>query len=119
MNSLEKAKKISALLDAKKADGIVAINIKNLSILSDYFVIASANNMTQVSALANEVDDQLSALGIEPNKIEGKDSASWILMDYGDVIVHIFYKETRDFYALERLWSDAPRVDLSDVLTAN
>ncbi len=119
MNSLERVRMISSILNEKKAQDIIAIEIKGISILSDYFVIASASSTTQVSALANEIDDRFAKLGIEPRQREGLNSASWILMDYGDVIVHIFYKETRDFYALERLWSDAPRLDLSDILTEN
>ncbi|MPN35309.1 Ribosomal silencing factor RsfS [bioreactor metagenome] len=72
--------------------------------------MATGNSTTQVKALADAVDEKLSAQGLEPKRIEGYTSASWILMDYNDVIIHIFLKETREFYSLERLWGDAPEV---------
>ena len=82
-------------------------------------MIASASNTTQVKAIADEVEDEMTKLGLEPNRVEGRQSAQWILMDYYDVMVHVFLDEARSFYNLERLWSDAPQLDISDLLTQN
>lgn len=112
MEALELAKKIARALDSKKAQELKLLKVEDLTVLADYFVIASGTSNTHVKALADEVDYQLSQAGIEPSKIEGADSKSWILMDYGSVVVHVFYPETRDFYALERLWADAEPVQL-------
>lgn len=117
MTSLEQAKTIVGVLDKKKGKDIKLVEIKNLSSLGDYFVIASAPSTTQVKALADEVEDEMTKLGFEPNRVEGRQSAQWILMDYYDVMVHVFLEESRNFYNLERLWSDAPMVDISDILT--
>ena len=115
--SEELVKEIVKILDSKKAADITAIEIKDLSTIGDYFVVASGNSHTQVRALAEEVDEKLSAMGVEPKKVEGYQTCLWVLMDYYDVIVHIFNKETREFYSIERLWSDAPKMDLSGLLT--
>lgn len=117
MTSLETAKKIASFLDAKKAQEIRAIRIAEVTSIADYFVIASASNTTQVKSLADEVEMQMTKLGVEPKCVEGYVSASWIVLDYYDVIVHVFCGETRQFYSLERLWSDGEQIDLSDVLT--
>lgn len=110
--------KIVKALDSKQAVDITAMKISDLTTIGDYFVVASGNSNAQVKALAEEVENQLSKLGIEPKKVEGTQSALWILMDYYDVIVHIFYKETREFYSIERLWADAPKVDIDAILKA-
>ena len=110
---------IVRLLDGKKAEDITAIQIKELTTIGDYFVVASGNSSTQVKAMANEVEDKLSAMGIEPRRVEGHQTCLWILLDYRDVIVHIFNHVTREFYGIERLWSDAPRMDISHLLTQN
>lgn len=111
MTALERAKQVAQLIDNKKGEDVRVLHIGTLTSIGDYFVVATGNSTTQVKALADEVDEKLSAEGLEPKRIEGYNSASWILMDYNDVIVHIFLKETREFYALERLWGDAPEVD--------
>lgn len=116
MTSLELAKKIAGILDKKKAVDLSVLDIGSLSTLGDYFVIASGTSTIQVKALADEVDKQLGDMGMEPKRIEGYQSATWILMDYYDVMVHIFFQETREFYSLERLWGDAPRIDLTDAV---
>lgn len=103
-------------LDSKKAEDILVLNVGELTPMGDYFVIASGNSNTQVKALAGEIEDKLTKVGVEPKRREGEQSAMWILLDYGDVIIHIFYKETRDFYCLERLWADAPQEDLEECL---
>ena len=117
MTSLEQARKIVQVMDSKKAKDIRLIKIEGISSLGDYFVVASASNTTQVKAIADEVEDEMTKLGLEPNRVEGRQSAQWILMDYYDVMVHVFLDEARSFYNLERLWSDAPQLDISDLLT--
>lgn len=116
MISLEKAKTITRLLDNKKATDIAVLNVGSLTSLGDYFVIASGSSTTQVKTLAEEVEEKLSLQGVEPERIEGENTAAWILMDYGDVIVHIFLRDTRDFYCLERLWADAEKLDVEAIL---
>lgn len=119
MTSLEQARKIVQVMDSKRAKDIRLIKIEGISSLGDYFVVASASNTTQVKAIADEVEDEMTKLGLEPNRVEGRQSAQWILMDYYDVMVHVFLDEARSFYNLERLWSDAPQLDISDLLTQN
>ena len=119
MTSLEQARKIVQVMDSKKAKDIRLIKIEGISSLGDYFVVASASNTTQVKAIADEAEDEMTKLGLEPNRVEGRQSAQWILMDYYDVMVHVFLDEARSFYNLERLWSDAPQLDISDLLTQN
>ncbi|MCH5207124.1 MAG: ribosome silencing factor [Oscillospiraceae bacterium] len=103
-------------LDSKKATEITALKVKDLTILANYFVIASASSTTQVKALADEVEYRLEQAGVTPKSIEGAGSRSWIVMDYVDVIVHIFQEEQREFYQLERLWADGEQVDISGII---
>ena len=117
MTSLEQARAIVKVIDSKKGKDIKLVEIKNLSSLGDYFVIASASSNTQVKAIADEVEEEMTKLGFEPNKVEGRQSAQWILLDYYDVMVHVYLEEARNFYNLERLWCDAPQVDISDIVT--
>ena len=116
MTSLEKAKNIAKILDKKKAIDIIGIETKELTVMSDYFIIASGTSNTHVRALADEVDDEMKKLGVEVDHIEGS-ATGWILLDYNDVLVHVFQPESRQYYNIERLWNDAARIDLSDVLT--
>lgn len=116
MTSLEKAKNIAKILDKKKAIDIIGIGTKELTVMSDYFIIASGTSNTHVRALADEVDDEMKKLGVEVDHIEGR-ATGWILLDYNDVLVHVFQPESRQYYNIERLWNDAARIDLSDVLT--
>lgn len=116
MTSLEKAKNIAKILDKKKAIDIIGIETKELTVMSDYFIIASGTSNTHVRALADEVDDEMKKLGVEVDHIEGR-ATGWILLDYNDVLVHVFQPESRQYYNIERLWNDAARLDLSDVLT--
>jgi ribosome-associated protein len=102
-------------LDSKRAEDIQVIGIGDLTILGDYFVIANGTSTTHTRTLADEVEYKLSEMGLEPLHREGRGNGSnWIVLDYGDVIVHVFYKETRDFYQLERMWADGVQVDISD-----
>ncbi|MBQ2676028.1 MAG: ribosome silencing factor [Clostridia bacterium] len=102
-------------LDDKKAHDIKVIKVDDLTVLADYFVIATGNSNTQVRALADEVDYKLSESGVQPHHIEGK-SSGWILLDYSSVVVHVFYKDAREFYSLERLWQDGTDVDVNELL---
>ena len=107
MTSLETAKRIARALDSKKGMDIKILKIEDLTVLADYFVIATGNSNTQVKALANETEYQLEQAGVKNLRREGYDAGGWVLLDYNTVIVHIFQPSTRDFYALERLWADA------------
>jgi len=103
-----------ALLDRKAID-LVIIEVGNLSSFTDYFLICSGNSDRQVQAIASHIEEKMSKQGIRPLGVEGKREGRWILLDYGDVIVHVFYRPAREFYDLERLWSEAPRVELPPV----
>lgn len=105
-----KVKLIYKTLDEKKASDISVIDISALSVIADYFIIASADNIRQTAALCDSVEDALGKNGISPRQIEGRSSSNWILMDYGDVILHIFDKENRLFYDIERIWKDGRKV---------
>ena len=111
MTAHDRAIEIAKLLDDKKAQDVRVLHIGTLTTIGDYFVVATGTSTVAVRSLCDEVEEKLSALGLEPKRIEGYQSSSWILMDYYDVIVHIFLKQTREFYDLERLWSDAPEVE--------
>lgn len=103
-------------LDSKKAEKITALKVGDLTILANYFVIASATSTTQVKALADAVEYQLEQAGVRPKSVEGIQSRNWIVLDYIDVIVHIFTEEAREFYQLEHLWADGEEVDLSEFI---
>ena len=103
-------------LDSKKAKNIKVLKGDDLTILANYFVIASATSTTQVKALADEVEYQLGERGVKPKSIEGYQSKTWICLDYIDVIVHVFLESERDFYQLEHLWADGTPVDISDLV---
>lgn len=100
-------KGVAALLD-KKAEKLVVLNLQGLTTISDYFVLATAGSDRQAQALSDAVEVALKAAGRRPLSIEGYSSAAWILLDYGDVVFHVFHDEARRFYGLERLWGDAP-----------
>ncbi len=116
MEQRELARQIAKVLDVKKAENIRVIEINELTIVADYFVIASGNSTTHTKSLVEDVEFEMTKLGTKPARIEGR-ATGWILMDYGDVLVHIFQKELREYYNLERLWSDAVTMDISDILT--
>ena len=115
MTSKELAKLACDALDDKKALEIKVINIENVSTLADYFIIASGTNHNQVQAMADNVDETLGRAGYEPKQIEGYQNANWILMDYRDIVIHIFDEENRLFYDLERIWRDATVVEVEDL----
>ncbi len=114
MDSLQLAKWIVQLGDDRRAKDPVILGLNSLSIVADYFVILSGASRTQVQGIASHIEDELSDIGLPAPQREGDRDATWLLLDYRDVIVHIFQEETRSFYNLERLWNDAKRVDLHD-----
>ena len=120
MDSLLKARKIVELADLKKAHDIELIKIGDVSSITDYFVICSGNSELQVKAIADEIEYKMKLENeISPVHIEGYNTAGWILIDYSDVIVHVFDKESRGYYSLERLWKDAVREDILDIIKEN
>ena len=102
-------------LEEKKAEDITILDISEISVLADYFVIADGNNRNQVQAMADSVEEALGRAGYEPKQIEGYQTANWILMDYKDVIIHVFSKEDRGFYDLERIWRDGKPVTIEEI----
>lgn len=116
MERKELMENIVKVLDKKKAMNIEALEITDLSTVADYFIIATGTSSTHIRALADDVDDAMSKLQVEPGHIEGK-ATGWILMDYGTVIVHIFTADMREHFNLEHLWADAKSVDLSNIIT--
>ncbi len=119
MTSKELALAAAKALDSKKGFDIRVLETGHLTTLADYFVLCTASSTTQVKALCDVCEEQLKALGEEPHHVEGHRGGSWILLDFSSVVIHVFMDETRKFYDLERLWSDAAPVDLSGVLTQN
>lgn len=103
-------------LNGKKAMELNVLKISELTVLTEYFVMATATSATHVRALADEVEEKLSEQGVKPDHIEGR-STGWIVIDFGSVIVHIFNREQRAFYDLDRMWADGEPVDLEKILT--
>lgn len=99
--------------DDKRAEDIVVLNMQGISLLADYFIICHGNSDRQVQAIAREIQDKALENGHEVKRIEGFDTARWILVDLGDVVAHVFHKDERAFYNLERLWGDAPQLEVS------
>ena len=120
MSSVSSEKMIAQIackaIDDKKGQDIKVIDIHNVSVIADYFVIASGTNSNQVQAIVDNVEEQLGRAGFEAKQIEGNRNSSWILMDYGDVIVHVFDEENRLFYDLERIWRDGKVLDMDTFL---
>jgi len=115
-SSFEKASLAVKVLDKKKASDLSCLKVSDLTILADYFIICSAGSTTQVKALADYVEDEFAKYGIHPEAREGKGGNEWMLLDYGDVIVHIFYREMREFYGLDKLWNDAQNIDINSII---
>jgi ribosome-associated protein len=110
LNSLETAQLSAEAADNKKAFDILILDLRSLTYITDYFIICSASNSSQVGAIADGITHALAEAGVHPSHVEGETEASWVLMDYGDIVVHIFNQQTRIYYSLEKLWGDAPRV---------
>ena len=117
MTPFEQAVESAKILSDKKAVNLSVIKIAELSSLGDYMVLATGNNSTHVKALADELEFQLKGMGVPVHHIEGHRSDSWILLDYTDVLVHVFSDEAREYYGLDRLWQDGEMVDLSGYIT--
>ena len=108
METKEIAQKIAAAANDKKAKDILLLNMEGLSPVTDFYVVCSAGNSTLVKAIADNIEDKLAEVGVHPTHKEGYADARWVLLDYGDVVAHVFLEEERDFYNLEQLWADAP-----------
>ncbi len=107
----ELALKIAKILDERKGHDIKIINVNEKTIIADYFVIAGGNSRTQVNALADEVEYKLGLEGITPTRVEGRGDGTWVLLDFDSVLVHVFGRESRDFYKLEKLWAEGTPVE--------
>lgn len=116
---MTESKKMAAMaceaLEDKKANDIKVIDIEKVSSLADYFIIASGSNRNQVQAMADNVDEMLGKAGYPVKQTEGYATANWILMDYGDIVIHIFDEENRLFYDLERIWRDGQSIEVADL----
>lgn len=113
--SLEMAKLAIEALEDKKAEDIKIIDISEVSVIADYFIIAGGSNHSQIQALCDNVDEKLGRAGFPSKQIEGYDTANWVLIDFNDIIVHVFDKENRLLYDLERIWRDGKQVDLDSL----
>ena len=113
--SLYMAKLAIEALEDKKAEDIRVLDISDVSVIADLFIIAGGSNKNQVQALCDNVTEKLGRAGFPENHIEGYETANWILLDFGDIIVHIFDKENRTLYDLERIWRDGKTVELSEL----
>ena len=114
MNEKEIALLVAGTVEEKKAHDIVILDIQGLSIIADYFVICHGNSETQVQSIVTEVKEKLGHSGIEIRGIEGYDNARWVLVDIGDVILHVFHRDEREFYKIERVWGDADTVQIAE-----
>lgn len=103
--------------DSKHANDINVLNISEVSIMADYFVIMDASSQRQVGAIVQAILDEMGKNNVDVGHVEGKRDSKWILIDLHDVVIHVFFSEERDFYNLEKLWSDAPEVDISSLVT--
>lgn len=119
MQQMEQSRKMTkivcAAMEDKKGEDIRVIDISQISVLADYFIIANGNNESQVRALVDNVEEELAKEGYTVKQREGYGSGSWVLLDFGDIIVHVFDKENRLFYDLERIWSDGKKIEISEL----
>lgn len=116
MNSYEMATAIARALDSKKGQNIKVLKTEELTTLADYFVLCTATSSTQVKAMSDACEEAMERLGEKVHHIEGHRDGAWLLMDFSSVVVHVFTDEARKFYDLERLWSDAQELDLTEIL---
>ncbi len=115
MDSFEIVKVAVKAADSKKGKDITAIKVRDVSVLADYFVLVTGDSSTQVKALADEIEFKLGESGEKPHHIEGRQSG-WICLDYSSVVIHVFHKEQRQYFQLERLWEDGESVDVSEYI---
>ena len=113
MTREQKLEIIVKALDSKKAEDIKVIKIGDLTVIADYFVIADGTSSTQTKTLAEEAEFRMKENGEEPLRVQGNNGSNWIILDYGDIVVHVFSRDQREFYNLERLWRDGEEVDIS------
>lgn len=106
------ARQIAEVAADKKGQDIISLDLKNISLVADYFVIISGGSVRQVKAIVEAIKDGIGRSGVNPERIEGEREGLWVLLDYGGVVVHVFHKEAREYYQLEMLWADAPRLEL-------
>jgi ribosome-associated protein len=114
IESLDKAVLLSRFALEKKAYDLVLLEVRELTSIADYFIVCSGRSDRQVQSIAQGIEENLRGKGIRPHAVEGVARGQWVLMDYSDIIVHIFYQPVREFYDLEGLWIDAPRVELPE-----
>ena len=112
MQTIDLVKKIVEALEDKKAEDITVLDIGEVSSIADYFIIANGNNANQLTAMEDAVDEAMYTNGVHQQQVEGTGNSTWILMDYQDIIVHLFSKEDRQFYDLDRIWRDGKVVDV-------
>ena len=117
MDSKNIMEKVVKCMDSKKAIDIKVLDISKITTMADYFVICQGNSSTQMKAISDEIQEKLSEEGVNPIGREGMNTSYWILLDYSDVIVHVFSNESRSFYSIEDLWADATKVDISSLIT--
>jgi ribosome-associated protein len=118
VNAREIAQQAAEAADSKKAFDILILDLRDLTSVADYFVLCSGGSTTQVGAITDGIGSALAREGVHPGHIEGAAASTWVLMDYGDVVIHIFEEQTRAYYCLERLWGDAPRVPVATTAPA-
>ena len=114
-NAKEMVKTAVAALQDKKGEDIRVIDISGVTVIADYFIIASGSNPNQVQALVDNVEEQMYKAGYDDPRVEGYNTASWVLLDYNDVIVHVFSQDDRLFYDLERMWHDGKEIDVDSL----
>jgi ribosome-associated protein len=107
---LELAKQAAQVADQKKATKILLLDLRRLSNFTDYFLICSGDNIIQLQAIADAIEESIRKTGVRPHHLEGYGTSGWILLDYTEVVIHVFLEKVRQFYGLELLWGDAPQV---------
>lgn len=115
MNTAELCKIAVEALEDRKAEDVKVIDIREISPIADYFIIANGTNQNQIQAMRDAADEALYKAGLNVKQVEGNQNSTWILMDYGDIIIHIFSKEDRLFYDLERVWRDGKEIDVKEL----
>ncbi|MEH7437498.1 ribosome silencing factor [Neobacillus drentensis] len=118
MNNQDLLKIAVKAADDKRAEDILALNMKGISLIADYFIICHGNSDKQVQAIAREIKEKAHETGYDVKRMEGFDEARWVLIDLGDVVAHVFHREERSYYNLERLWGDAPLEDIHSELNS-
>ena len=110
-DAVHAARTAATAIDAKKGENVVLLDLSGLLVVTDVFLVASGTSNRHVKALVDDAEEALRAIGRRPIRREGTDFGEWVLLDYGDLVIHVFDPETRDYYDLERLWADAPVID--------